>query len=404
MLRGSAGRAYYGAVFVLIARQSMAEGLEWAGYGAFEPRTFFESAQYEQHPHRGVSPSAVVAPELRYEWAEGSDRITVIPFYRYDANDENRTHWDLREANWQHFNGPWTWLVGVGKVFWGVAESRHLVDIVNQTDLVEDIDLEEKLGQPMIHLEHWSESGTLGVFLLPGFRERTFPANDARLRGPLPISNHDAVYDSGAGDKRVDVALRWTRAVDSWDIGLSGFYGNGREPRLVPQLIAPGSLFLVPHYDVISQLGLDVQYTQEAWLWKLEMIGRSGQGEEFGAFVGGFEYTFYSVQNTNTDIGVLVEYLYDARDDAAPPTTLDDDVFVGARFTLNDLDDTNILVGANIDVNNREAISIVEAQRRFGERWTLSAELRLFSNVSENGLLAGFRKDSYLSLDAAWYF
>jgi hypothetical protein len=404
MLIGSARQAFWGAVLMLIASQCVAEGLEWAGYIALEPRTFFEDAKYEQHPHNGLSLSAVASPEFRYEWREGNDRITVIPFYRYDADDENRTHWDLREANWQHFQGPWTWLVGVGKVFWGVAESRHLVDIVNQTDLVEDIDLEEKLGQPMIHLEHWSESGTLGVFMLPGFRERTFPANDARLRGPLPISNHNAVYDSGAGDRRVDFALRWTRAVNSWDIGLSGFYGNGREPRLVPQLSAPGSLFLVQHYDVISQLGADIQYTQESWLWKLEMIGRTGQGDDFGAVVGGFEYTLYSVHDTGTDIGILAEYLYDARDDAAPPTTLDDDVFVGARFTLNNPDDTNILVGAYIDVNNREAITILEAQRRFGERWTLSAELRLFSNVSESERLAGFEQDSYVALNAAWYF
>ena len=41
-------------------------------------------------------------------------------------------------------------LVGAAKVFWGTAESRHLVDIINQTDAVEDIDEEDKLGQPMV--------------------------------------------------------------------------------------------------------------------------------------------------------------------------------------------------------------------------------------------------------------
>jgi len=43
-------------------------------------------------------------------------------------------------------------LVGINSVFWRVVESNHLVDILNQTDLIEDIDGEEKLGQPMISL------------------------------------------------------------------------------------------------------------------------------------------------------------------------------------------------------------------------------------------------------------
>lgn len=381
-----------------------AQGGDLAGFAAFEPRYFFDKPSYQQNPKQGQSPSAVVSPEFRYVWGEGSDRITVIPFYRYDADDENRTHWDVREANWQHFSGPWTWLVGVGKVFWGVAESRHLVDVVNQTDLVEDIDQEEKLGQPMIHVEHWSESGSLGLFLLPGFRERTFPANDARLRGQLPIANHNIVYESGAGDQRVDAALRWRTSIDNWDIGLSGFYGTGREPRLVPKVSESGNLELTQHYDVISQVGADVQYTEGAWLWKFEVIGRAGQGDDFGAMVGGAEYTFYGVRGSNADVGLLVEYLYDARDKTAPPTSLDDDIFLGLRLTLNDLDDSNILAGAIVDPDDGETVALIEAQRRLGERWTLELELRMLMNIREQGRLSGIQKDSYATLRASWFF
>ena len=54
--------------------------------------------------------------------------------------------------------------VGVGKVFWGVTESQHLVDIINQTDLVENIDTEDKLGQPMLEttwLQNWGATTVL---------------------------------------------------------------------------------------------------------------------------------------------------------------------------------------------------------------------------------------------------
>jgi len=139
-------------------------------------------------------------------------------------------------------------------------------------------------------------------------------------------------------------------------------------------------------------------------LGKLETIARSGQGDDFAALVGGVEYTFYGIRGSNTDLGLLAEYLYDDRDQTAPLTALDDDIFVGARFTLNDPDDTNILAGAIVDPEDGETVALIEAQRRFGERWKLEAELRLLTNISDKGRLFGIERDSYLTLCAAWYF
>jgi len=54
--------------------------------------------------------------------------------------------------------------------FWGVTEFQHLVDIINQTDLVENIDTEDKLGQPMINLALINDWGTVDLFIMPYFR------------------------------------------------------------------------------------------------------------------------------------------------------------------------------------------------------------------------------------------
>ena len=53
-------------------------------------------------------------------------------------------------------------------MFWGVTESQHLVDVVNQTDLVENPDGEEKLGQLMVNLTVARSWGTLNLFVAPG--------------------------------------------------------------------------------------------------------------------------------------------------------------------------------------------------------------------------------------------
>lgn len=388
---------------VLASPPAGAEGVEWSGYASLEPRIFMRDARFPRQPDAAISPSAALAPELRFEWHAGDDRLTLAPWLRWDADDDARTHADLREANWLHVRGPWSWRVGLGRVFWGVTESRHLVDIINQTDQVEDLDEEDKLGQPMVAVERWTASaGTFGVFLLPGFRERTFPAGDARLRGTLPVDTDRAEYESGAGDRRIDWALRWSHAIGRWDLGISGFHGTSREPRLPAAVDDAGRPVLIPSYDVISQVGADIQYTRGAWLWKLEAIGRRGHGEEFAACVAGVEYTWFNVREAGADLGLLAEYLYDGRDDTAPPTIYEDDWFVGFRLGLNDSQDTAILGGAVVDSNG--SLAVVEAERRVGDAWKIEAEVRWFVGVDANDpLLGGFRNDSFVILRLSRY-
>ncbi|HEX9735991.1 MAG TPA: hypothetical protein VGG06_28855 [Thermoanaerobaculia bacterium] len=73
----------------------------------------------------------------------------------------------------------------------------------------------------------------------------------------------------------------------------------------------------MPFYRVTSQVGVDVQHTRGAWLWKLEALAREGRGASFGAAVACFERTFYQIGGSSADLGVLAEVLWDGRD----PTT-----------------------------------------------------------------------------------
>jgi len=402
VIRVRFSRLWLGTMLISSAT-AWAEGIDWSGYVSLEPRIFVDEPLYPEQPDAGVSPSAVIAPELRYEWNRGNDRVTIAPFFRWDADDDARTHADLREALWLHVRGSWTWRIGVGRVFWGVTESRHLVDIVNQTDWVEDIDEEDKLGQPMVALERWTpKAGSFAVFVLPGFRERTFPAADARLRGTVPVDTNSAEYESGAEDKHIDLALRWSHATGNWDLGVSGFYGTSREPRLLPALDSGASPILIPRYDIIRQVGLDMQHTKDAWLWKLEVINRRGNGRTFNAVVAGLEYTLFNLGNSGTDLGLLLEYLYDGRDESAPPTIYDDDWFTGFRLAFNDVEDTAILGGAVIDAGG--TFGILEAERRLGENWKAEVEARWFINIDVQApILGGFRNDSFVTVRLTRY-
>lgn len=390
-------RAVITIILLSVCLTSQAD--EWSGYVAGEYRYFSEEALSAQQHDSYLSVSAL--PEWFHKWDSGKQSFTFVPFIREDQYDKKRSHADIRELTWLRAAEDWELRVGIRKVFWGVTESQHLVDIINQTDLVENIDGEDKLGQPMVNLALIRDWGTLDLFVLPYFRERTFPGIEGRLRTIPVVDTDNALYESAKEEKHVDYALRWKHYIGDWDIGLSHFYGTSRDPRFVLSLV-PGPA-LLPYYELIHQTGLDLQATLGAWLWKLETIRRSSELETYTAATGGFEYTFYGVMESATDIGLVMEYLYDERDKQAT-TPFQDDLMLGVRFTLNDEASTEALVGIIDDRESDTRMISVEASRRFGNHWKLSLEGRWFTSNLVTDPLYSFRNDDVIQLEMAYYF
>ena len=164
---------------------------------------------------------------------------------------------------------------GIGRVFWGVTESYHLVDVINQTDLVENVDREDKLGQPLVNLTFIRDWGALDLFVLPGFRERTYPGRNGRLRSEPFVDTNRATYESGAARDHVDFAVRWSHVIGDFDIGVAHFHGTSREPRLplecangIPAIVNSCNPVLAPRYDVVYRTSLDLQASRDATLGK----------------------------------------------------------------------------------------------------------------------------------------
>ncbi len=408
---GGRSTALAGALLIGAASDAFAGEWDLGASVAGELRIFPSDPLYPEQLAT-FQPSATIEPDIRWESGDRKHQLVLIPFVRIDAMDGARTHGDIREAYYRYTADEWSVLIGFAKVFWGKAESRHLVDIINQDDAVEDIDGEDKLGQPMIQLGLRNDWGRVEVFVLPGFRERTFPGASGRLRFDPPISKDNEIFDADAGRAHVDYAARYSHYIGDFDFGVSVFHGTSREPRF---LIEPGATELIPVYDQITQVGADLQYTTGAWLWKFEGAVREGQGETFFASVAGFEYTFYQVFGRSWDLGLLAEHLYDGRDDglvpfasglatAAPPTAFENDVFVGTRLALNDAQDTSILAGAIVDIGNGGTAMSIEAERRLGQNWTIELESRLFFNADPADTLFTFRRDDFITARLRRYF
>ena len=347
--------------------------------------------------------SLALQPEVYLPWNDGADGFVFSPYLRFDAEDKERTHGDIREALWTHAADTWEFKAGIGRVFWGVTESAHLVDVINQTDLVENLDGEDKLGQPMLALTRITDGGTFSVFALPGFRERTFPGSDGRLRS-FPVVDTDAVtWESSAEEKHVDAAVRYSHYFGPIDIGLSHFHGTNREPDFFPRSGDDPTqpVALAPHYAQMDQTGLDLQLTMESWIGKVEWIRRETDQETFMAWAAGLEWTVPGIFQTTHDLGFIGEWLHDERD---AETLFDDDLFLGTRWVWNDVSGTEVLAGVVADLDDTtEQFWNLEASRRLNDRWTIEVEWRVFRGLPA-GPFAPLNQDDYLQLEVARYF
>ena len=401
------------ALVLLAAAGAEAQTLDFSGNLSTQAQWYPQSPAFAGQ--RSATGGLVLEPTLYGDIAQRTS-FTLTALYRYDSADAERTHADLREAyvltygDWDA--NSWELRLGVDRVFWGVAELHNLVDIVNQLDLVEHPRDRPKLGQPMVHLTLSGDWGIAESFLLPCHRKRTFPGRAGRNRSEYLIDG-DALYESGAEERHLDVAFRYSNAVGLLDFGLTAFVGTSREPSFLvrprSQPSAQTSPRLIPYYEQIRQFGLDAQLTTEPWLYKLEAIHRRGARnllgveEDYGAFIFGMERTFYAVFESREDLTVLAEWHYDGRERRATSAWAND-LFVAGALTFNDVQGTELVAGVLADLRHDTRSLNLELKRRLTNSWTMRLEGIAYLSADSQDLTYGGRRDSYLGMDFTYSF
>lgn len=373
---------------------------EFSGQMNLEYRQFFVEGEDSQDKEQ---PSVVIKPELYWGLEDYNSSITFIPFYRYDHLDNERTHADIRELKLLTYWDDYEFGIGINKVFWGVTEAEHLVDVINQTDAIEAVDGEDKLGQPMAQFSAIKDWGVAEFYILPYFRERTFSGRNGRLRTSIPVNTDNASYESSDKEHHVDFATRYSKTLGDWDLGLSYFQGTDRTPYLIFNGVE-----YTPYYAQAKQTGLDIQGALGNWVWKLEAVYKDSWDTSTSTDAA-FEYTMVGVFGTVWDLGLLSEYLYDSRGTYTYQSKSvpigQNDLFAGLRLALNDEDSTQLLLGMSQDLDNSDVRWYkVEASTRLTNEFSLSLDGWASDNNTPTDTLYSTRKDDYIQLALEYYF
>ena len=338
------------AILIIFTSNLLYSKFERYGEISFENRSFNEQGLFGQDKDHS---SFTLSPEFYFESEDQKTSFTFKPKIRRDSLDDERNLFDIQDLSLLKVKKSYEIRIGIRRDFWGVTETVHRVDIINQTDQVESFDGEDKLGQPMINLSLERDWGVLDIYALLGFRERTFAGEKGRLRPPFLVDTDSAMYESNAENLRTDFAFRWSQSYRDLELALSHFSGTSREPEFINKSIG----LKVPYYGVIEQTGLEALYIVGGLALKLEAISRSGQGDRFSAATAGFEYTQVGILSSRLDLGWILEFNYDDRYQESP-------LALGTRLTFNNMYDSQILSGVMRNEETGETNVFVEASRR----------------------------------------
>lgn len=366
------------------------------GYFGLESHAFNRSPSIAMQARNAFS--LVAQPEFSYDSANRRHRINAALFGRFSI-EPNYGSADVRDLNWQYRGDGWSLLVGMNRVFWGATESRHVVDIVNQSDLREGYVGDAKLGQLMVTASLQRSWGQLELYALPMFRPRAFPANGDRPRLQLPVA--DAEIADGSP---VDVAGRVSMTRGDVDVHVSYFHGVNREPNLTPVFDASGApTALKPIYREIGQFGADVQYARRAWLFKGELMHRYTPDARYQAGVGGVEYGITRLFGSASDLTLLSEYQFDNRPQTEWPAPATRGVYSGIRLAVNDTGSSEVRAGMVYDLRSRSRLIKAEFTRRLSDRWGLHLGYYGFGHVGHSPALRDFYRDSHATVTLRRY-
>ncbi|MEE2803204.1 MAG: hypothetical protein VYB37_01990 [Pseudomonadota bacterium] len=388
-------------LFLIGSGEESASSGSMSGRVGFEVRHFTQTAGHSLQSDR-TSSAVTVEPHWRYESGSGHQLLDIALVGRTGSVDPQQNSVDAREVLFSHLDKNWEFHAGLGQFFWGVTESHHVVDVINQVDLVENIDGEDKLGQPVINLTKLTDRGAIDVYFLPVYRERRYPGAKGRLRSEIPVAPDLARFESRAGRHRLDVAARVFNTFGDIELALSAFAGTARSPQLTPAINEEGDRVLAPFYPVIVQWGIETQHTGDSLLLKLEGVRRRGDGNPYYVVAGGFEHGHYGILDSDIDLAILLEGSFDSR--TAGNGALENDVFSGLRLSFNDAQTTEVLAGVIADTKNSSKVFDLEGSRRLGENWKIQLQVRLFRHIAPGDPLMAYQADSFISLRFSRYF
>ena len=243
---------------------------------------------------------------------------------------------------------------------------------------------------------------------MPRFHKPTQVGKKGRLRLNLPTQNYNTSYVGGAGKKVPSWAIKWQNNYGDSDVSFQLFRGTSRDASTLP-IVEGTELKYFASFERITQLGFFFQKVHGPLIFKFEGIKRNGQKnskyerENYQSYITGLEYVFTRVFNKVWDLNFFTEYSNDDRGSYSTDI-FQNDLFIGSRINLNDVEGTEITQALTIDLDGNGNTGSIEISTRLKDSLRISGDYNFYWSSNNTDIMYSFRRDNYLGFNITRYF
>ena len=312
-------------------------------------------------------------------------------------------------------------MISAGKniMFWGSLEVRNIVDGFNPQDFRTDLFGAQKLGVYNFSYSHFTDSGEISAIIKFDKPDQTMAASPYVYYFFPSFVSYDGKVKDNEADYRPSVFLKYSGSTDTeYALDYAFIYENGYDSQryFLPDGPLNGSPVDFNQFAYITNKFMTYNtLVVGSTLIKLEalyaVVNNNAYVGDYSHVALGFEHTIENFMDSDAALGLITEYYrYDTYEDGKYGDlklfeTMQNDLFIGLRYSFNNANDSTIIGGVIADVEYDEQTYYMKAATRAFD--SLKVEFNYYliepstDTLTANALLG---KHQRVSLDIAWYF
>lgn len=283
--------------------------------------------------------------------------------------------------------------ISIGReiLFLGALEGYNMVNFINPQNYKKDMFQTHKIGSCMASIRYYFENESdVAFYVKASQREVKYASKEYEVYPFLDkdYDEHIIYEDKNKPDFLLTYGFSLSEDEFSGDFTFGVYHGQGQTIPVLRQDIYRFYAFKSSKLFTYDNLAIG------NWLFKFEGILTDEKNMQDGDFydVGlGTEYTITNIFNSHS-LGVVGEYY---RSDFAL-NSLNNDIFIALRYSLNDADSSEFLLGFTKNMENANSGAYLKYEGRVYENIKLSSDFR-YQNANDKEIVK-------LGLEFKYYF
>jgi len=389
--------------------------------------------QYLSAPSQKNQNSFTAKETLELKYSEDAGTLYTKLYAQQDSSDltssdkkNERTFGRVDELYGQYDFDDDSLQFGKSIKFWGALELRNIVDGFNPHDFRTDMLDVDKLGVWNLSYSHFTENGELSLIVKLHEQDQEMAAAPYVYYFFPSFVSYNSKLNTQDASTRPSIYLKYSASTDTeYPLDYSFIYENGYDSQRYYTADKPQNLSVKsPTYGYPTEFSANAYIVNKimtyetlvvgATLIKLEALyAKVDEDKNVGDYshIGlGVEHTIENIYSS-TALGILAEYYrYDTYEsdkysDLELFETMQNDIFVGLRYSLNNAEDSSFVGGFIADFEYNEQVYYLDFESRVADSYKLNLDYYYVEPSTTKATAYAFLgRHQRVAVNIAYYF